>query len=283
MVSTVTLVCIMKSEEDYILEWVAHHRLQGVERFIVGDNDGSSPQSDLLIKLDEAGIIERVNLAGAPYAQMGFFADTLADMRDPQVLLGFIDADEFLVPVNQNQRGADLLINVVNETGAAAVGVNWRVFGSSGETEFRAAPVLERFHGHPPQAFPANTHIKTFARADRTQGFGPNPHAVILAPGERYVHTDGTPMAWASAGMGVSRDVVWDGVTLNHYVIKSKSEYDHKKKQRGSAISAGNSEVKRRNGYFQHFDRNEQSTYIPDDYLLRLKAEMQNITKIAGL
>lgn len=283
MVSAVTLVCIMKSEENYILEWVAHHRLQGVGHFIVGDNDGSGPQSDLLIALDEAGIVERVDLGGIPYAQMGFFNDTLARMRDPHVLLGFIDADEFLVSVDQDRRAADLLINVTNETGAAAVGVNWRVFGSSGETEFRTAPVLERFHGHPPQAFAANKHIKTFARAGRTQGFSSNPHAVILKPGERYIHADGRPLAWGSAGPGVSADVIWDGAVINHYVIKSSFEYNQKKKQRGSAVSEGNAEVKRRAGYFEHFDRNEHSSHIKGDYILKLKAEMRVVAEIAGL
>lgn len=281
MVGSVTLACIMKSEEDYLLEWVAHHRLQGVARFVIGDNDDGGEQSRMLAALDRAGIVKRIDLSGVAYAQMGFFRDVLTAAKGSDELVGFIDADEFLMPEDILMPAADILVEVANRTEAGAIGVNWRVYGSSGQTEFRDEPVLERFHGHPPKGFAANAHVKTFALPDRTQQFGPNPHSVILAGGQRYVHADGRELAWAPAGPGLSREVVWDGVALNHYVIKSKGEYTDKKTRRGSAISEQNTEIKKREGYFSHFDRNELSTVIDPSYLTRLKAEMAELRALS--
>ncbi len=44
-----------------MLEWIAYHRALGVEHFVIGDNGGSDLTSELLLALDAAGLIVRLD------------------------------------------------------------------------------------------------------------------------------------------------------------------------------------------------------------------------------
>ena len=64
---SVTLVTMMKNEGPFILDWLAHHRVVGVERFLVYTNDCGDGTERLLDLLSDAGVERRDN----PYRATG--------------------------------------------------------------------------------------------------------------------------------------------------------------------------------------------------------------------
>lgn len=57
----VCIGAIMKQEGRYLLEWVAWHKFLGFE-LIVADNGGTDNQSDLLWRLQDAGMVTRLDV-----------------------------------------------------------------------------------------------------------------------------------------------------------------------------------------------------------------------------
>ena len=57
----IAIAAVMKQEGDYVLEWVAWHRLLGFE-ILIADNGGSDRQTELLQCLSSHGIITRLDL-----------------------------------------------------------------------------------------------------------------------------------------------------------------------------------------------------------------------------
>ena len=49
---TCAIVAPVRGEAPYLLEWIAYHRVRGVQRFILADNGGDDGTSELLERLD---------------------------------------------------------------------------------------------------------------------------------------------------------------------------------------------------------------------------------------
>ena len=48
LADTVCVAAILKDEDSFVEEWVAYHRLLGVDHFYLYDNDPRQPLSDIL-------------------------------------------------------------------------------------------------------------------------------------------------------------------------------------------------------------------------------------------
>ena len=118
--------------------------------------------------------------------------------------------------------------------------VNWALYGSSGYR--RASPdtlVVERFARRALQSHLPHHHFKSMVRTRAVTGVGQTPHAFDLAPGFRTVHCDGREVAAHPSGRsGLSREVIWSPLRINHYIIKSREEFMTRKLPRGRATTA---------------------------------------------
>lgn len=224
----IALCTIMRNEIRSLVEWLAHYRTLGFTDFLIYDNDSTDGTTEALIALDEAGEVlhlpwphtvgDRPQRLAYEHARKHAEADWLA----------FFDADEFLV-LHRDATIQDFLGRFAPDV--SAVAVNWIVFGSGGEGQYRPAPVVERFtDALPPRATP-NRSVKAIARRERLSGTG--IHRAAIAEG-RYVMPSG-------------RDAVFDGLTsvvapevsvaaLHHYAVKSLEEFAEKR-ARGHANS----------------------------------------------
>jgi Glycosyl transferase family 2 len=54
--SHIAICLIVKNEAPYLLEWIAYHRVIGVDRFLIYNNDSTDETSSILEHLDRAGI-----------------------------------------------------------------------------------------------------------------------------------------------------------------------------------------------------------------------------------
>ena len=107
----IALVVCVKNESPYIEEWLEYHSRIGVDKFYIYDNDSDdrSELQKILAPWIDQKIVEYVEFPGS-IAQIPSYMDALEKHRFDCRYMGFIDADEFIVP-KQNRE----LLDVINE------------------------------------------------------------------------------------------------------------------------------------------------------------------------
>ena len=266
------VAAIIKNEMDALLEWIAYHRVVGVSGFIIADNgsnDGSRAFLDGLERLGIVTVLDFPDVVGQK-PQLPAYERILRSCSEDIDLLAFIDADEFLVPLDPEQSIATSLDKWFSDPSVSAVALNWSNFGSNGELFAEEGLVTGRFTQRAPQQFNANKNFKSIVRPNSAIHFN-NPHHVELRYG-RYIDTLGNDLvSHPKHGNGVSEEVVWNGVRVNHYVVKSLEEFLLGKHLRGSAATANRVKHK---AYFKAHDRNDETCLLAAALAPKVKAEM---------
>jgi glycosyltransferase involved in cell wall biosynthesis len=223
---TAALCAIMKNEGPYILEWVAFHRLLGFNEIFIYDNDSTDNTRHLLSGLSAAGIVNSISWPSvdgvAP--QRAAYADVLPRVRSEWVC--FIDADEFI-----NLKCDDSILRFLrrfNES-VSAIAVNWRLFGSSGLIQFDAELVTRRFTRCSARQARVNRHCKTIARVRDIEEM--HIHRCFL---KRGLYVDEQGQAVEIERFGLTPSTKTDLAQINHYVVKSREEFESKR-LRGNA------------------------------------------------
>lgn len=159
--NVISIVVMVKNEGVYIKEWLEYHKLVGVDKFIVYDNNSDDDLKNILRPYIDAGEVDYIFY---PKTQADFekkgkkveywafqayaYNDAIKKYRNKSKWIGFIDIDEFIVPVKNNN-----IIDVINEMekivmkGKAFVGlaVNWVMYGYSGHREKPEGLIIENF------------------------------------------------------------------------------------------------------------------------------------------
>jgi hypothetical protein len=263
-----------RAEAPYLLEWIAYHRVLGIQMFLIADNGGDDGTSDLLRRLDHHRVIVRIDWSGQRYFQIAFLRQAIEQARAFAGGLFLIDVDEFIRPLD----GATSITEVAQlwmaDDAVGAVAINWAIYGSSGHQAAEDGLVIERFTKRAPQDCPINKHVKSFVRADRCAGPTDNPHAVDLARG-RYIDAAGKDVRWDASvvAQGITTQVVWNRIRIDHFVVKSREEFE-RKRARGSVRSPDTEAQRGGENYFHAHDRNEVSDPMPEPLVRATRAEM---------
>lgn len=269
------VAAIIKNEMEALLEWIAYHRVVGVSGFIIADNgsnDGSRAFLDGLERLGIATVLDFPNVEGQK-PQLPAYERILRSCSTDIDLLAFIDADEFLVPLEPEKSLSSSLDEWFSDPSVSAVALNWANFGSNGELFAEEGLVTERFTQRAPQQFNANKNFKSIVRPNNASFFN-NPHHAELRYG-RYIDSLGNDLvSHPKHGNGVSEEVIWNGVRVNHYVVKSLEEFLLGKHLRGSAATANRVKHK---AYFKAHDRNDETCLLAAALAPKVKAEMAAI------
>jgi hypothetical protein len=173
--------------------------------------------------------------------------------------VGFIDLDEFVVP-----KGMLDLRAWLKRCNHTAVGINWRMFGSSGLAHYDDRMVIERFTTRAADDFPPNRHIKTFAIAREIERVNchisyPKRGDVVDVNGGRIDPTLNGIHTQCTAGE----------LQINHYFTRSKEEWISKRNRGRATKSNTDREKYRSNEEFDYYDRNE----LKDESALRFAGE----------
>lgn len=270
------IAAIIKNELNSVLEWVAYHRVLGVSGFIIADNGSNDGTRELLGDLAKIGILTVLDhpTIGTQKPQLPAYDRILRTCPRDVDLLAFIDADEFLLPLEQGQLQATLT-HWFTDDSVSAVALNWSNFGSNGETFASEGLVIERFIKRAPLAFNVHHNFKSIVRPARTERFF-NPHYANLRYG-RYIDVQGHDLVLhPQHGYGVSAEVCWNGIRVNHYAVKSLEEFLLGKHLRGSAATANRVKHK---AYFQAHDRNDESCTLAAALAPMVKAEMVKLSE----
>lgn len=269
------IAAIFKNEYEFVLEWLAFHRVVGFEHFIIADNESDDGTHELLTILSKLGLVTvfKFSTNGDQKPQLPAYSHILGLCPSDIDALAFIDADEFILPMDDSDSILPLMERLFSPKDVSAVALNWATFGSSGHLFTEKGLVIERFTKNATQLFQVNHHYKSIVRPDRVQFFD-NPHYARLWWG-RCVDTRGLDVAsHPKFGNGLSAEVVWSGARINHYAVKSVEEFVLGKSRRGSASMAGRIKHKR---YFDYHDKNEESCERAKAFLPRVHQELTRL------
>jgi hypothetical protein len=169
-------VCaIFKNEAPYFREWIEYHRLQGVEKFYLYNNDSSDNFLEILGPYIEKKVVHLTNWPTPKNAknhtatQTNAYNDAIKNLRNVSQWIAFIDIDEFIVPMNQSSLKA-YLHQFDLEPSVGAICVNWQLYGTSNINKLENDQlVTESFVMKAPEKFVAgsllsNNHFKSIVR-----------------------------------------------------------------------------------------------------------------------
>jgi hypothetical protein len=270
----VGVAAILKDEGPYLLEWIAYYRVLGVQHFFLADNGGRDNTSDLLSRLDEAGIVSRIHWPTPQHgnSQLSAYKRILKRRGRKVDWLAIVDGDEFIRLEPPFRTLPDFIEAVAGDAGAIAL--NWAVYGSSGLAQNDLRLVTERFTMRSEQQWAVNRHLKSIVRPGLVSR-PLNPHVFELLPGVRTVDSTGHPLVMPEDTRGRSAEVVWGGARVQHYVVKSRAEFEIKR-TRGRA----DSKLSRDEEFFKEHDRNDVHDPMPAELVEATRLEVARLERL---
>lgn len=258
------IVCTMKNEGPYLLEWIAYHRSIGVNGFIICSNDCTDATNLMLNRLDALGIINHFDNPQGPKMDPQRSAYGIAKrsgLMEKAEWAAVIDADEF-INIHAGDHSLNALLAACPD--ADAISLNWKMFGSNGEARFSTDLVTKRFTQGSTNDKPENGLVwgfKTLFKPAVFDYMGVHRPRWLkhreLKPGmAKWVNGSGVDMGDKYYAKGWRSGVESYGYALgqiNHYAIKSREEF-LLKRLRGTANSKNKDRID--TGYWRKYDLN---------------------------
>jgi len=256
-----SICAILKDEGLYIIEWLEFHKIVGVERFYLYDNNSTDDVFEKVKPYIDRGEIiwhDWPEQAG----QRSSYNHCLKHYREESEWIAFIDLDEFLFPSE-----ADDLKKVLEEYKEyPGIGVNWLCFGSSGHISKPEGLVTENFTRRPTDDGPSAQHggrMKSIVRPTQTIRSA-TPHHFIYVDDEQAVTENQQDFVGPRTPYTSVKKL-----RINHYLTKSKEEF-RIKSQRG----AGNG-TNKPFAIFEKYDQNQIEDLTIQRFLPALKAAVE--------
>ncbi len=270
----------IRDEGRHLREWVAFHRLLGVEYFWLYDNFSKDRPQDVLAEEREQGVVEIVPHA-VPFHEGGqrrAYQDCLERFGAQTKWLAFLDVDEFLTPL----KAPSLPEALLRFQDHPAVVVNWLIFGSSGRQDRAGLLTIEAFTRRAPTTWVRNQRVKSIVQPARTEEVL-GAHVARFRAGAQAVNGAGQPVRPVFVGRGRRRLRRWlsrlwpagpfdpyafwevtprgvfpEHLVIHHYATRSLGE-EAEKRERFASPRPGVKGLEHRKSehYFRWHDRNE--------------------------
>ena len=254
-----TLCAIAKNEGRYLQEWIEYHKMLGVEKFFIYDNESADNTREVLQPYIDTNLVKYCYFPGKKM-QLKAYANCVRKHKHHTKYMGFLDIDEFIVPI-KHKTIPDYLRSLGRFSG---VQMNWLVYGSGGAKKREKGFVMERFKDHSLPDQKLNRHIKVILNPRLILRFFSAHRPVILG---RYIDSNGN----------ITKKRFWDRtpvsnqIRINHYAIKSYEEFLEKR-------SRGRARFDRKRGldYFDNYDLNDiKKDSIMDKYVVELNKRIK--------
>lgn len=252
-----SVVAIMKDEGRYIAEWIEFHKLVGVEKFYIYDNESTDITEEVLAPYIAKGEVVHIPWPGRR-VQNKAYNDALAKYKMESRWIAYIDADEFIVPIAKPTI-PEILKDYENEV---AFSMHWMIYGDNGHKTYEPGLVIERFKAH---AEKPDEYMKTIVNP-RAAFAMENHHGCFignLAAVNENRHRVRTH----------SKELAAKTIRINHYWGKSWEEYNMKR-VRGRAGSRSGT-LPADDSWFSKRNRNEVQDSMMDQYIDIVKANIQ--------
>lgn len=260
------IAAIFKNETPYLKEWIEFHRLVGVTKFYLFDNESTDNPNTILAPYVEAGIVDLHRIKGKG-RQLDAYYQAIDLAKDETKWLAVIDLDEFLLPIEKGKTVLDIL----EEQRRSALLVAWMVYGSDGHKTKPTGLVTENYRHHATDDFIAD--YKTIV----------NPRKVIQVKNPHYIRVIGKmtnergkqlfqyPYSYWPEAVAAPKQ----RIRINHYYSKSWEEF-RQKSLRGYADSSGKAEREARSlANFKDHDQNQVLDHYIDPYVAALKKKLE--------
>lgn len=254
-----TICAIVKDESNDIEEWIAYHRAIGVEHFYIYDNGSHIPLKFQLKSYIDNGIVTVIDFPVIKSQQLSAYMSALQKWGNCTEWMGFIDIDEFIVPIV-----SDDMVNILMQyPDIGGIGINWNIFSSCGYISRPSGGILKNYT----QSLGLDPHIKSIIRPQAVAK-PLSPHHFQFIDKFYCVNEDGIPInSYHSYPIG-------DKIKINHYYYKSQQDYEAKI-ERGFATQMRSIDRRSMEPFFLQLD---QKT-VTDEHILRFVPKLENFKK----
>ena len=206
-------ICLLtKDENQYLDEWLDHHRRIGFDHFYIYDNHSAVPVSESISDKSDCSFILWDD--NGSKTQVGAY-DHCCFVHGSDDFIAFIDTDEFVMIDKQFTSVKEVLKDIRFERGNfAALGLYWRIYGKPSPYFTERQPV-ENY-----TRYSLNTHIKTIVIPRYLSRFLNPHHAVVHG---KYIDENGREITGAQNGFH-SSNLIW----IKHTFTRSESEFREK-------------------------------------------------------
>jgi hypothetical protein len=139
------VAAILKDEDRFVEEWIAYHRLLGVDHFYLYDNDPRQPLRDILaphrdyVTVREWLIDHDDRRYPGRTKQLKAYTHWLEHDAANHAWVAFVDADEFIAL--EEHRHLEAFLGEFE--GHDSIALNWHVFGHNGYYEDPPGLIIE--------------------------------------------------------------------------------------------------------------------------------------------
>ncbi|MEI9963943.1 MAG: glycosyltransferase family 2 protein [Caulobacteraceae bacterium] len=237
---------IVRDEERDIAEWLAYQHVLGFDVVYVYDHMSTDRTAEIVRKVARHQDVRLISWdhPSSGRTQLISYQHCHENLGEGIDWCFFTDADEFFVP-----HGCDDVKTFLGRfADAAAVAVNWAVYGSDGHADLPSCLVIEAFRRRAdPRSLTACHLAKSFVRPETAQraSFGHYSDVEGL-----YVDSAGRPVQWVKPGK-TAFPPDYAGGQLNHYLTRSRAHWA-KRLSRGQLTTHSRSWED-----FERYDRNE--------------------------
>ena len=265
-----TVVCSMRNEGPFLVEWITWYRLLGFTDIVVVTNDCTDHSPALSDALALQGWCTHIR-HDVPDGKR-ICAVKLAQAHGTPQVLGadwvlVCDVDEFLVIHVGEGRIADLV--AVPSEPFLGMAINWRVFGTSGQQTYADGLVHRQFTRSAKGNDPSSHWVKSlFSHAGWFMRLGEHgPRKLHLRRAGkpwgtaemRWVTSEGADVAqWEPHGSYLRRltrqQATHVAAQINHYMVRSEESFWLKKGQ----LSAVAGKDRYTDDFMAKFNRNER-------------------------
>ena len=212
----IAVCAIFNDEAPYLLEWLAFHKIIGVDLFVLYDNGSTDGGPDLIRRSSFARNVTLIDWPGSA-AQIPAYQDFCANHAARFDWAAIIDIDEFVVPAAGTSI-RDLLMRRMYADYSAIL-LQWLVFGPSGHHHRPDGLVIENYVLRMPETIPASRHVKSLVRGKAVTTAGTTPH-IINVSGPTCNTRGQTVHSYAQ-----QPDECHEVMALNHYFTKSRADW----------------------------------------------------------
>jgi hypothetical protein len=265
----IAICAIFKDEARYVLEWLAFHKMIGVDLFVLYDNGSTDGGAEVIRGSAFAG---NVTLIDWPYSagQIPAYQDFCTNHAARFGWVAFIDLDEFIVPVT----GGSIREALMRDSYAdySAILLQWLVFGPSGRQQRPNGLVVENYTHRLREDLPANRHVKSLVRGAAVTTAGSTPH-IINVTGPTCNTRGETVLSYAEQPVPCH-----DVMVINHYFTKSREDWVFKV-HRGKADASDPTANPYRDQIFSDVDRD---AFVEDSRIARFVPRLHVLLSNAG-
>lgn len=244
MPSTYLAVCaIFRDEARHLAEWLTYYELQGVEHFILYNDQSTDESEEVLRPWRERGMITRYKVTGGTQRQAGAYKHCLETHGAGTRWLGFFDLDEFALA----QNGTPLREALAAYESLPGIGLNWALYGSSGYEEQPTSLTMTSYQLRAPidvriteralliPGMPANetasyrrlgAHIKSIVNPAEVTGYV-SPHSFAYRNGQYALDMEGNEIRDTPYN-AFTKEPLEGPLRINHYWSRSLSEFSAK-------------------------------------------------------